>query len=332
MTEIDYEEFLLSKIKILYETIWNGKIKGTTINLWLNNFEENQKLSALFLLSNFMYFDKFYIHEVLRCMYRDLFKYPIIRQIRLDNGDVLDPNFIAREFKQISALSKFIPLGGVSESAHHLIYPLRQHTPLQDASFLLQENIIENDALSSERTLKYAEVRNYIFFDDFCGTGTQVVKYNLDQHISQIRELDPSVKIFCFFLFATTAGIECLENTGLFDRVESVILIDHTFRLFHEQSRILADLSPSISLEVLTRMCVTNGRKLMLVHSLNQIDNYDDALIEMESSKLGFKDSQLLIGFEHNVPDNTLPIVWYNEENPEWFPIFPRISKNYSDG
>ena len=37
---------------------------------------------------------------------------------------------------------------------------------------------------------------------------------------------------------------------------------------------------------------------------------------------LGFDDGQLLIGFSHNIPDNTVPIIWSTEN--EWNGIFPR--------
>ena len=47
---------------------------------------------------------------------------------------------------------------------------------------------------------------------------------------------------------------------------------------------------------------------------------------------LGYKNSQILVGFEYGIPNNTLPIIWSskkeNAEGIEWFPIFAR---NISD-
>ena len=53
---------------------------------------------------------------------------------------------------------------------------------------------------------------------------------------------------------------------------------------------------------------------------------YGSRLMGMENQAHwhGYKDSQLLLGFTHNTPDNTLPIIW-KEEN--WIPIFKRYSK-----
>ena len=54
----------------------------------------------------------------------------------------------------------------------------------------------------------------------------------------------------------------------------------------------------------------------------------EEALEKSKGNSLGFKDCQLLLGFNHNTPDNTLPIFWYDEKNYNWYPIFKRYKKN----
>ena len=47
-----------------------------------------------------------------------------------------------------------------------------------------------------------------------------------------------------------------------------------------------------------------------------------------EKHALGFEDSQLLLGFHHNIPDNTLPIMWFDgPDRVPWKPIFRRYPK-----
>lgn len=42
----------------------------------------------------------------------------------------------------------------------------------------------------------------------------------------------------------------------------------------------------------------------------------------------GFDDNQLLIGFHHNTPDNTLPIIWAEGTVTQaWTPAFRRYPK-----
>lgn len=42
---------------------------------------------------------------------------------------------------------------------------------------------------------------------------------------------------------------------------------------------------------------------------------------------LGYRDGQLMIGFHHNTPDNTLPVLWFDRPNPPWTPMFRRYHK-----
>jgi hypothetical protein len=48
---------------------------------------------------------------------------------------------------------------------------------------------------------------------------------------------------------------------------------------------------------------------------------------------LGYRNGQLLVGFHHNTPDNTLPIVWKDDircRGRPWEPVFRRYWKRYS--
>ncbi len=327
MDELEYRDFLMSKIKILYETVWEKKIKESTVHKWLGNFSEEEELMSLYLLSKFMYFGGFHLRELLKSLYRDFFKYPIVHEIRRANSNTKDVEFIEREFAIIKKKTKFLPLGNISESGSHLIYPLRQENQLETDFFISDGNLFQKDS-SDKVSLKYPHLERYIFFDDFCGSGSQISKSKIFEDIDLLRQLKPTVFISCIFLFATDIGKQLLLKTDLFDSVDSVITFDNTFKVFDPESRVLADIDGHIKTDALRKFCETKGRSLMLPYWLERIDNFDEVLMEVESSKLGFKDGQLLIGFNHNVPDNTLPIIWYDEDNPVWFPIFPRFSKN----
>ena len=52
---------------------------------------------------------------------------------------------------------------------------------------------------------------------------------------------------------------------------------------------------------------------------------------EAEANKLGFRNGQLLLSLHHNTPNNTLPIIWYDEDGIEWTPIFKRYNKVYGE-
>lgn len=49
----------------------------------------------------------------------------------------------------------------------------------------------------------------------------------------------------------------------------------------------------------------------------------------IEHRALGFGDCQLLLALHHNTPNNTLPIIWFDEDDDTWIPIFKRYNKVY---
>src|ERR1700733_752916 len=97
---------LLSKIKILSDTIWDHKAKQPQIDEWLVNFdlpadgtEEQRRLHALYLLSHFMYFGSRQMRELMRVIFRDLYKYPIVERIREANSHTTDLSLINSAFR-----------------------------------------------------------------------------------------------------------------------------------------------------------------------------------------------------------------------------------------
>ena len=108
---------------------------------------------------------------------------------------------------------------------------------------------------------------------------------------------------------ATTGGLEELRANALFDRVRSVSELDATYRVFAADSQLYGNSPndlPKSEAELIAR-------------------HYGELL--NPGQPLGYKNSQLLIGFQHNVPDNTLPIMSRERVSPPWHPIFPRIEK-----
>ena len=42
----------------------------------------------------------------------------------------------------------------------------------------------------------------------------------------------------------------------------------------------------------------------------------------------GYGDGQLVLGMHHNIPNNTIPIIWWESDNDTWTPIFRRYKKS----
>src|SRR5205823_10718274 len=84
----DFETSLWGKLRILDETIWQGKTKRAAVKTWLDNFDgkvlpaEEERLLALHALSQFMWFGDRHLRVLLQSLFRDLVVYPIISEIR----------------------------------------------------------------------------------------------------------------------------------------------------------------------------------------------------------------------------------------------------------
>lgn len=320
--------YLYNKIKALNETLWGNKAQNPTIQKWLDNYAtEDEKNHSLYLLSKFMYFGESCIRNLCISMYRDLYRYPIIKNIRQSLGGSLEEAIIEPIFDAIQRNTVFVSIGNPSESGATLLYYFRQENKLSKNQFADTNNLIVETGSTID--LKNKNIEYYIFIDDFCGTGSQVTTdKDLCDKINKIKTLNPNAKIMYFMLFGTTKGMGYIKDKGIFDRVESVVELDKSHRCFDDDTRFFDNKTKFDKLKA-KGYCYKYG--LPLMKSICKKSNVPVHLLDTASHgvALGYGDCQLLIGFHYNTPDNTLPIIWYNEDEVSWFPIFKRYNKIY---
>ena len=94
--------YLRDKIECLNNILWENKLSGDKIEEWLDNFKsEDERNAALYLLSRFIFFNEESINKLVKALYRDLYRYPIIEWIRKKNGNTLDESIIEPEFDKL---------------------------------------------------------------------------------------------------------------------------------------------------------------------------------------------------------------------------------------
>lgn len=317
---------LLKKIYAYYQTIWKDKWKEQLDQEWLSNFShtdsaitEKEKLNMLYLLSKFMYFGNTELRQLLISLFRDLYKYPIIAQIRKANADTLDLSKINTEFNKELAKTRFLGVGNPSESGVHLLYYFRQECGLSKEYFINTSDIFaisqieDKDEKGEARTylkseLNHNTVKRYVFIDDFCGSGQQATKY-LKKLAENMKFEDPEIEIKYLLLFSTQKGLEEVRKIKALDVVEAIFTIDDTFKAFSKDSRYFA---MTLDKDIDKNFAMTTATK------------YGTPLF---NPPLGHGDCQLLFGLFHNTPDNTLPIFWSEDYN--WKAIFKRYNKIY---
>lgn len=312
---------LTEQIKRLLESVWDHRADLQDIDEWLGQFadhddpEQSERFQMLFLLSQFMYFGPIEVRSLLRALYRDHFQYPIIARFRRANGDTIDRERIMLAFREELARTRFVGLGNPSESSAHLLYFFRQENQLGKDQFVGTGDIFHFVAADDGfiQVVRDPDIVNYILIDDLCGSGDQVEKYAEDVALplkAFAARAGRDVHVSYFALFGTSEGIQHVRELEAFDRVECVVELDPTFRCFSQQSRYYANELRPISQDLAQRVAQDHGARLQPDHPL------------------GFDNGQLLIGFGHNTPDNTLPIFSFDEPTgPPWIPIFKRYAK-----
>src|ERR1035437_2171233 len=285
------------KIKTLNETIWENNATWPHVEQWLNNFKADahempsERLHALFLLSQFMYFGSRQLREL----------------IRRANADTTDRRLIGMRFVREVRATRFLGIGNPSESGTHLLYLFRQENSLPKNLFVNTHEIFTRSS-AGDRTLRDSRIVRYVFLDDLCGSGTQAQQYSKDV-LRDLKALDSTTRACYYALFATQEALATIRTTTLFDDVRCVVELDPSFKCFGAESRYFSAEMSEINKAFAEAVCLSYGLQLVPSHPL------------------GFRDSQLMIGFHHNTPDNTLPLFWCDKPGARWRPIFKRYPK-----
>ena len=327
---MDYIEKYQSKLKDLNETLWENRVPWHLICKWLDVFEtENEKKSALFLLSHFMYYNVPIMRHLLIALFRDNYRYPIIAEYRTTHEYDMQDLYVEQYFQSILCHSYFLPIGNPSESGAHMLYFFRQTNHLSRRNFVTTDQVLSS--LEMDENSAFKDAKYFIFIDDFCGTGTQVEHDNsVKRFVKNIKDRNDSVNIFYFPIFATEDGLKKLKDSQVFTKVECAVMLDETYKCFGNYSRFFNE-QTDVSKQDAKALSEKYSRSIIA-------DEYDhDSAIQkrftkekwIENNLLGYGDCQLLIGFYHNTPNNTIPIFW-GECNGR-VPVFKRYQKIYGD-
>lgn len=338
----DTFEDLKKRILILNEKVWEGRLSWPSIEEWLENFTgevadvDVERLHALFWLSQFMYFGGREIRVLLKSMYRDLFLYPVIQEVRTRLSPKATGSEIEDAVRDELIHTRFFGVGNPSESGAHLLYYFRQENGLGKKLFMDSVQIftrsqgkssswiqkilaaIINAEEGQARRLRNPDIRRYVFLDDICGSGDTAIDYSKEV-LTELMALNPAAKVAYYSLFATQEGLKQVEKQSLFgSNCAAVYELDSSYRCLSDNSRYLK----------IVPGCIDPGLAVRLVKV------YGMLLDPLYAS--GYKNSQMLMGFHHNTPNNTIGIIWHDSLNSpkgiSWKPVFKRYPKIYGEG
>lgn len=206
-------------------------------------------------------------------------------------------NDLLRElFRKIPKGEKIIifPYGKVGKSGTLVTYPLKNTNAFKER---------EKDILLTHdyEYIKTPTIYNhFIFLDDFIGSGKTFCKVYSKQN--SIKNWITNNQIKHVYILATIVMAEGKKYIN--DRFKDVTIIaEERNKIFNK------DLSP-----------------LKLFGSLNEIESvaikHGKKILKRFSR--GYDKSEALVSYFHCTPNNTLPIIWYNNDN--WISLFPRFA------
>jgi hypothetical protein len=319
MTAESYAATLLQKIKTLNERLWEHRANKPAIEAWLQNFTSgeasysSEQIHALYLLSQFIFFGTREVRELLRALYRDQFRYPVTQHLRESHQNTVDVSVLHQLFKKELAQTRFLGVGSPAESGTHLLYYFRQENRLPKSAFVSLAGLYDRRIDDPDVALQDSQVRRIVFLDDLCGSGSQATRYS-ERVLPTLRSIAErngfSLTIEYLVLVAQRSALEDVDRDTDFDRVGTVLELDESHKCLSSGSRHFHAADPA-------HVTLDGARKLAEAYGVTLCP----------SNPLGWRDGQLLLGFSHNIPDNTLPIIWYDEPSPPWMPIFPRYPK-----
>ena len=183
----------------------------------------------------------------------------------------------------------FLGIGGASKSGQMMLYLYRTVNGLSASHF---------QNLSTLPPFAGKGIQVLAFVDDFIGTGQQVTKFWHEELKGQ-RGIEKAY-LYCLVLFAFQRAVEYVQAQTPF-KVICVELLDERDRAFSSKCVIFSNDEERRRAE---EICRWHGQVLCPQHPL------------------GYDNSQALVAFEYQTPNNSLPILWSNARG--WIPIFER--------
>lgn len=272
---------------------WKKQMSDNQIDKWLGNFRGkyfNDVENERKLALWLLAHFSYYTYDDVRVLCRNIFnQYLHVKLQEYCSCDLEDA------INEIIDNTVFIGLGNDSESGNNILYYFRQENELSKKSFKIEPNKI---------------YENIVYVDDVTMSGEQAVDYIKGTNI-------PARNVYAALLIATESAVKELTSPDNKIKTFAAMTLDERDRVFSESTYVFSDKRILDIRLIAQEFCEVYGRLAA------QGCGY------MEYHPLGFKNGQYMIGFEYNIPDNTLPIFWGTGDG--WNPLFKRYPKIYEE-
>ncbi|MEL7663231.1 MAG: hypothetical protein AAGU10_03765 [Methanosarcina mazei] len=303
----DVKELILSKKEymeifdsiIIKNKLWN-KFRGPNeIFRWLGNFDKEEVYFALKLANNISYYYKDQIKYLYSLILNKEVKLFLLSRSS-ESEYISDIEGWFQRYLQDKCI--FIGYGQAGDSGQHMVYTFKKSHKIRFLNYM---------ELSQFLTLSEDDIVNkevVFLLDDFVGSGNQAINnWNSDvagKSFRSISEEYPHLQFVYLVLVGFKEGKEKIEG----ELPIKVIIgdeLDETCKCFSDTSIIFEEPSERNNAK---NVMVVKGKKLV------------------PRMPLGFNNMQSVVAFDHNTPNDSLPVIWVNKSDGSWCPLFERSS------
>jgi len=291
-------ENLIDKDKVHWKKF---SVPDDIIN-WLRNFSNTDEgYLALILANNITYYNKAEIKTLAMEILKNCVKQYLVSTSKINNSpSLLEANF--KNFIENECL--FVGLGKTEDSGSVISYPISKY---YSNSYNLKWKQLSEFLLSGE---SLANIKCIFLFDDFIGSGNQGKTFwnkrigsgERECSLSLIKTRNPHLEFFYLALAGCKEGKQFIES----EIPVKVILgeeFDDSYKCFSETSKIYTKSQERVQ--------------------ARQVMNNKGQILE-PSHPLGYNNMQLAVAFDHNTPNNSLPVIWKRLDGI-WHPLFERL-------
>ncbi|MFH4630858.1 ATP-binding protein [Vibrio alginolyticus] len=260
-------------------------IESTHVRAWLNQFQNNKERKIAFkLLENISFYGEKNIREKLSVIHEAI------------RRKVIYTHKKSQKVRRDILISCF---GTVSKSGAST---LRMYA---------SENKITTHNIKNFSDIKKTiesnnEISAIVFIDDILATGGSIIS-GINELKEQCGEIISERKIVVVIgvICGVSEGYENILRQDFGFEVETVVcdVLPSECKVFSEASEVFTEREER---QYAQSICTKYGSQLQKMHPL------------------GYQDSQLLVVFKDNCPNNSLPILWSSSNTPKWIPLFNR--------
>lgn len=280
------DEVLYSQIQALCQKRLKNTVSPYEVMRWLQNFKIKEYTLALTILQ---FLDVYTEAELVELWDERLKK------------------FFANVNPEANII--FTPVADVGKSGTLMMYYLKKAP-----TYLLNEPRIT--IYSNPEQIKFKNKAKLILensvivlIDDFSGSGNSVLKHYLHYVKLQVKSIEKKVSVYCLLLFCLEKSIKLLTKNA----PELSLVYEEKEKAFSVRGSVFG--YPK-KMQKVRDFCFRYGSGLWITE--NKKGNKTD-------HALGYENSQALIVFPYNPPNNTVPIIWSTKKG--WKPLYARSPK-----